>query len=125
MCYPCHGKDGLGNGPVNVRASALMAATNPAVKVGTNWVPAANLIAADDTGAGGLKYGEDKYPNGELYNVITNGKGNMVGYGHAIPLEERWAIVAYVRALQLAQAPDAVAAIWAEQDAANAVAAND
>jgi mono/diheme cytochrome c family protein len=39
---------------------------------------------------------------GEIFNTITNGKNTMLGYGDRIPAEDRWAIVAYVRALQRA-----------------------
>ena len=42
--------------------------------------------------------------DGEIYNTITHGKNTMLGYGSKIPVEDRWAIVAYVRALQAAQA---------------------
>jgi mono/diheme cytochrome c family protein len=42
-------------------------------------------------------------PDGHFYDVITNGYGVMFGYGDRIPPADRWAIVAYVRALQLAQ----------------------
>lgn len=42
------------------------------------------------------------YPDGRLFDVITNGKGNMSGYKANIPVRDRWAIVAYVRALQTA-----------------------
>jgi mono/diheme cytochrome c family protein len=41
--------------------------------------------------------------DGEIYNTITHGKNTMLGYGASIPLDDRWAIVAYVRALQLSQ----------------------
>jgi mono/diheme cytochrome c family protein len=41
--------------------------------------------------------------DGEIYNTITRGKNTMLGYGASIPLDDRWAIVAYVRALQLSQ----------------------
>jgi mono/diheme cytochrome c family protein len=41
--------------------------------------------------------------DGEIYNTITHGKNTMLGYGANIPVDDRWAIVAYVRALQLAQ----------------------
>jgi mono/diheme cytochrome c family protein len=40
---------------------------------------------------------------GELFNTITNGKGTMMGYADKVVPEDRWAIVAYVRALQRAQ----------------------
>ena len=39
-------------------------------------------------------------PDGELYNVITNGVGLMPSYAYPISVEDRWAIVAYVRELQ-------------------------
>lgn len=38
---------------------------------------------------------------GYLYNVASNGKGVMFGYGNRVPVEDRWAIIAYIRALQL------------------------
>ncbi len=41
--------------------------------------------------------------DGEIYNTIVHGKNTMLGYGDRIPLNDRWAIVAYIRALQLAQ----------------------
>ncbi|NJO82906.1 MAG: cytochrome c [Blastochloris sp.] len=40
---------------------------------------------------------------GHLYEVITNGIGVMYGYGTRIQPEDRWAVVAYIRALQLSQ----------------------
>jgi mono/diheme cytochrome c family protein len=40
---------------------------------------------------------------GELYNTIANGKGNMLSYADKLKVNERWAVVAYVRALQRAQ----------------------
>jgi mono/diheme cytochrome c family protein len=42
-------------------------------------------------------------PEGELYNTITNGKNTMLPYADKLSPEERWAVVAYVRALQRAQ----------------------
>lgn len=41
-------------------------------------------------------------PVGQIYDLITNGVRNMPSYGAQIPVADRWAIVAYVRALQLA-----------------------
>ena len=38
--------------------------------------------------------------NGHLFNTITNGIRSMPAYGPQIPVADRWAIVAYVRALQ-------------------------
>jgi mono/diheme cytochrome c family protein len=46
---------------------------------------------------------------GHLFNSITNGIRTMPSYGSQIPVEDRWAIVAYVRALQrAAHAPASV-----------------
>ena len=43
-------------------------------------------------------------PDGYIYDVILNGVNNMPSYGHELPPADRWAVVAYVRALQLSQA---------------------
>ncbi len=40
---------------------------------------------------------------GEIFNTITYGKNTMYGYGDRITPEERWAIILYLRALQLSQ----------------------
>lgn len=42
-------------------------------------------------------------PVGHFFGVITNGFGAMYSYGERIPPDDRWAIIAYVRALQLSQ----------------------
>ncbi|MEY4917648.1 MAG: hypothetical protein RL616_1561, partial [Verrucomicrobiota bacterium] len=39
--------------------------------------------------------------DGEIFNVITHGKSTMGAVGPLIPAEDRWAVVAYLRALQL------------------------
>jgi len=52
------------------------------------------------------------YPDGQIFDVITNGVGLMAGYRWPIPPADRWAIVAYVRELQrerLARATNAPA----------------
>lgn len=41
--------------------------------------------------------------NGYYFNVISNGFGKMYGYASRVKPEDRWAIVAYIRALQLSQ----------------------
>ena len=41
-----------------------------------------------------------KYADGEIFEVITNGRGLMAGYRWPIPPADRWAIVAYVRELE-------------------------
>ena len=44
-------------------------------------------------------------PDGQMFATISNGIRNMPAYGISVPVTDRWAIVAYVRALQLSQAP--------------------
>jgi mono/diheme cytochrome c family protein len=83
-CAVCHGADGYGNGPVNARAVQ---------KQEPKWVPASSLHTDAVRGR----------TDGHLFNTITNGIRNMAGYGAQISTEDRWAIVAYVRALQLSQ----------------------
>lgn len=45
-------------------------------------------------------------PVGHFFDVITNGWGRMSNYAYQIPAADRWAIVAYIRALQVSQNPD-------------------
>ncbi len=87
-CAPCHGWDGLGDGPVARRATEL---EEPA------WVPPLSFHADEVR----------KRPVGHLYNTITNGIRTMPEYGPQIKPEDRWAIVSYVRALQLSQSAPA------------------
>jgi hypothetical protein len=42
-------------------------------------------------------------PVGHFFDAITNGWGAMPSYAAQIPVQDRWAIIAYVRALQLSQ----------------------
>ena len=83
-CAVCHGKAGYGNGLASQRALELEQGT---------WVPPTNLHA---------DYLLEQ-PDGQLFNSITNGVRKMPAYGHQIPPEDRWAIVAYLRALQRSQ----------------------
>jgi mono/diheme cytochrome c family protein len=87
-CSLCHGKDGFGNGPINIRANKV-AGVN-----GTAWVAPTSLH--DDT--------VKARANGHLYNTVNIGIRNMAGYGTQLSVEDRWAVVAYVRALQLSDA---------------------
>jgi mono/diheme cytochrome c family protein len=41
-------------------------------------------------------------PDGEIFNTITHGKNQMGAYGPNVKVQDRWAIIAYVRALQRA-----------------------
>jgi mono/diheme cytochrome c family protein len=91
-CSACHGYAGFGDGAVNKRAMELVANAAGPVN-GTQWVAAKSLH--DDT--------TRHQPVGQLFNTITHGIRNMAGYGAQIPTEDRWAIAAYVKALQLSQ----------------------
>jgi len=83
-CAVCHGLSGNGNGPVHLRAEKLQEGT---------WTPPTDLAS---------QVVLDR-PNGHLYNTIANGIRNMPSYGSQIAVADRWAIVAYVRALQRAR----------------------
>lgn len=87
-CAPCHGYDGRGTGAVNARAVELANANGAGP--GGAWVTAQDLHDAD----------RKARPVGNLFNTITNGVRTMPSYGDQIPVEDRWAIVAYVKALQ-------------------------
>ncbi len=79
-CAVCHGRTGMGNGVVQ--------------QIGA-WVTVANL--------------QDErirtMPDGQIFSTITNGKNTMGAYAPQIAVEDRWAIVAYLRALQRSQNP--------------------
>ena len=47
-----------------------------------------------------------KAPVGHFFDVMTNGQGKMNSYASQVPVADRWAIVAYIRALQISQNPD-------------------
>ena len=83
-CAVCHGDAADGNGIMKVRS-----AIEGDVAIVTIASLQTSLIRS--------------YPNGQLYDVVTNGKNTMMGYGDKLSPEERWAVVAYVRALQLSQ----------------------
>jgi mono/diheme cytochrome c family protein len=73
-CQPCHDARGDGHGILFQRGN----------------VPTAS-------------YHQDKilnYPDGQIFDVITNGQGLMQGYRWPIPPSDRWAIIAYVRQLE-------------------------
>jgi mono/diheme cytochrome c family protein len=61
-----------------------------------------------------------KYPDGQLFDVITNGMGLMPSYRWPIPPADRWAIIAHVRELQREQLARAAAAPAPAQAAAPA-----
>lgn len=86
-CAACHGQDGSGTGPINSRAMEL------AAQKLANWTPAANLNTDIVRSR----------PEGHLYNTINVGIRSMPAHGPQIPVADRWAIVAWVRTLQLTQ----------------------
>lgn len=83
-CAPCHGLSGYGDGLVARRAASLQEGT---------WVDPTSLHEARVRAIA----------DGELFNTITHGIRNMPAYGHQIEPADRWAIIMYVRALQLSQ----------------------
>lgn len=89
FCAICHGTAGFGDGMVDRRAQELMETG----ALGTVWVPPTNLHDEEIR----------EQPVGQIYNAITNGVRNMPAYDSMIPTQDRWAIVAYVRALQRSQ----------------------
>jgi mono/diheme cytochrome c family protein len=91
-CKLCHGKQGLGDGIIHQRGMHLLSIGAD----GTQWVPAKNLHeeAIVDQAVG------------RIFNTITNGVRNMSGYASQISTADRWAITAYVKALQFSQQGD-------------------
>ena len=77
FCAVCHGKTGNGDGMIVRRGYRRAASFN------------------DDR----LRTA----PVGHFFDVITNGWGAMPAYAPQIPVQDRWAIIAYIRALQLSQ----------------------
>jgi hypothetical protein len=108
FCSPCHGNLGDGNGMITQRGLQY-------------WQKIPASYHTDR-----LRRAEDGY----LYDVLVNGKGVMYGYASRIQdINDRWAVVAYIRALQLAQKglppaeAEALTARWkATQEAAGAEA---
>ncbi|MCC6342156.1 MAG: cytochrome c [Bryobacterales bacterium] len=76
-CTPCHGYTGYGDGMIVTR--------------GLKTPPSYHTEALRDA------------PIGHFFVVITNGSGAMASYAARIPARDRWAIAAYVRALQQSQ----------------------
>ncbi len=76
-CAPCHDRAGSGKGIVPTRVPA--------------WIPS-NLLDERIR----------KMTDGELFYVASNGRRTMPAYRFQVPARDRWAIVAYVRALQRA-----------------------
>ncbi len=77
FCAPCHDRTGAGNGLI--------------VQRGLKQPPSFHQERLREV------------PVGHFYDVITNGFGVMYSYASRIPVADRWAIVAYLKVLQLSQ----------------------
>jgi mono/diheme cytochrome c family protein len=77
-CSPCHGQLGDGTG-ITKKINAMGVVANLHDK---------RIVELAD---------------GELFFVVTNGRNQMGAYGANVTVEDRWAIIAYLRALQLSQ----------------------
>ena len=75
-CSPCHGREADGNG-ITKKLGVMMTVAN---------LQDPRIV---------------KFTDGEIFYVITNGRNTMGAYGPNVPAEDRWAIIAYLRALQL------------------------
>ena len=80
FCTPCHGAAGDGEGIITTGDFGYTPATT---------YHSERL--------------RDEVTDGYLYDVIANGVRTMPAYAHQIPVADRWAIVAYIRALQRSQ----------------------
>lgn len=76
-CMPCHGAQGLGDGMIQQRGFPQP----------TSYTDQRLLES----------------PIGYFYDVMSNGFGRMYSYAARVPVDDRWAIAAYVRTLQLSQ----------------------
>jgi mono/diheme cytochrome c family protein len=76
-CMPCHGMSGYGDGMVVQRG----------------------FLAPPSYHIEKLRKASDQH----FFDVITNGYGAMYSYSYRVTFSERWAIVSYIRALQLSQ----------------------
>ena len=83
-CSPCHGQAGNGGGIVAKRAGPVLVPTN--------------LINTNNEG-GKIRLIRG-YTDGEIFDVVSNGRRTMKGYKYQVSARDRWAIIAYVRVLQ-------------------------
>jgi len=81
-CAPCHSASGNGGGIVGKRAGPVLV---PSSLINTD-AKAGVVVRA--------------YTDGEIFDVVSNGRRTMKGYRYQISARDRWAIVAYVRVLQ-------------------------
>ena len=74
FCTPCHGGGGQGNGPVALRG----------------YPAPPSLVAGNTT----------KMPDGQLFHIITYGRGNMPSQAGLLSPQDRWAVILHIRSLQ-------------------------
>lgn len=111
-CNVCHGQTGTGDGTVVMRGFLKP----PAFWEQSTGDKSHFSRGLRYQGAGMIEL--EKAPAGYLYHVITTGYGAMASYSAQVPPRDRWAIVAYIRALQKARASTTTAAASAaEKDA--------
>ena len=94
-CAPCHSETGDGQGMVSQRAGSI-----------GRPFQAANLHDAQFL----------HMPDGRLFLTISNGVRTMPAYRAQIPVNDRWAITAYVRALQVSQGDASVGLVDTDRD---------
>jgi mono/diheme cytochrome c family protein len=87
-CAPCHGRTGDGKGMIVCKRDKP---TDPCQSRGFPPLP-----TYEDPRIRAM-------PDGQIFNTITHGVRTMPAYGPQIPIADRWAIVSYVRALELSQ----------------------
>jgi hypothetical protein len=87
-CTPCHGQTGDGKGMVVCKRDKV---TDPCESRGF-----APLPSYEDPRIRHM-------PDGQMFATITHGVRTMPAYGPQIPVTDRWAIVSYVRALEMSQ----------------------
>lgn len=79
-CAVCHGKDGdMNKGQVAAKLTGVLSINTEVVS---------------------------KYPDGQIYSIITHGRNRMPSYGAQLLPEERWAVIHYLRALYAATTGD-------------------
>jgi len=94
-CAACHGIDGYGMGQIEIRSKEL------GMEMNVKSLQDADVRARAD---------------GHIFNTITNGIRGMPSYSSQIQVSDRWAILSYVRALQLSQnVPPSMAENGSEQ----------
>ncbi len=91
FCYPCHNYDAKGNGPVVAKG-----------------MPNPPDLTRPDAVA---------YTDGKFFHIISAGQNVMSSYADKLPVEDRWAVVEYIRAIQRGQVSPKAPAYMNQQKA--------